>query len=87
MMDTRHKRQLSIDLATKLNRMYFISGIFYQISKHGILSFIVATFLRDKSTASLQLAEQPHSRLELHLLEPAAGVGIAGRRRGMRMQG
>ena len=45
---------------------------FDQISKHGILSFIVASSLRDKSTVSLQLAEQPHSSIKTQFNEKEA---------------
>ena len=68
-------------------RMYFISGLFYQISTHGIISLIVNSFLPAKSSTSLQLAEQPHSLLELHLAQPGAGLGITGTRRGRRRKG
>jgi hypothetical protein len=39
------------------------------------------------TVTNLQLAEQPHSLLELYMAQPKAGFGITGKRRVIRRQG
>ena len=72
------------------NRMYFVSGSFYEFARDGLFSFIINGFFGAR-TDNLRLGVQPQSLLELHLAQPPPNivnlVNIGTWRRGRGAQG